>query len=81
MGPQALEVDGVRQDQIRVLGDALRRQEVADVTLGHVANPLVDLIPHFNRIRLEIGLDQLIAEEVQHAFAQLLLVRHPESVR
>lgn len=80
LGPQTLEVDRVRQNQIRILGDAAGRQEFTDVTLRHVADPIVDATPHLGGIRTEIGHLQLIVEEIEHAFAQLPGIRDPKSV-
>lgn len=62
MGPQALKVDRVCQNQISVLADAVRRQEIANVSFRHIADPIVDLISHLGGIRMEIGHLQLITE-------------------
>lgn len=80
LGPQAFKINRVRQNQIRVLGDAAGRQEVTDVAFRYVADPIVDAIPHLGRIRTEIGHLQLIAEKVEHAFAQLPGIRDPKFV-
>lgn len=80
LGPKTLEVDRVRQNQVGVLRDAVNRQKVTDVTLGHVTDPIVDASPHLGGIRMEIGHLQLIVEEIEHALAQLLGVRDPKSV-
>lgn len=55
LGPQAFKINRVRQNQIRILGDAAGRQEITDMALRYVTDPIVNAIPHFARIRTEIG--------------------------
>lgn len=80
LGPLALEVDRVRQNEIGVRGDRARRQEIANVAPRHVADPVVDVSLHVGGIRAEINHFQLVAEEIEHAIAQLPGVRDPELV-
>lgn len=81
MRPQSLEVHRIYQNEIRVLGDAAGWYKIAYVTLRHVTDPIVDFSAHRFRIRLEVGLLQLIAEEVEHTIAQFPVIRYPQSVR
>jgi len=69
VGPQTLEINGVYEDQVGVLADTVGWQEITNVALRHVADPSIDVISHFCRVRLEIGHLQLIVEEVEHTLA------------
>lgn len=80
MGPQALEVDRVYQNQVSIFRNAGRRQEVANVAFRHIADPIIDLIPHLLGICMEVGHLQLIPEDIEHAVAQLLGIRDPKSI-
>lgn len=51
-----------------------------NVALRYVADPVVDVSLHVGGIRAEIGHLQLVAEEIEHALAQLSGVRDPELV-
>lgn len=80
MGPQALKVDRVYQNEVSIFHDAVRRQEIANMTFRHIADPIVDLIFHPVGICAEIGYLQLIPEEIEYTFAQLLGVCNPKSI-
>jgi hypothetical protein len=69
VGPQTLEINGVYQNQVGLLVNTVGWQEITNVTLRHVADPFIDVILHFCRIRSEIGHLQLIMEEIEHTFA------------
>lgn len=77
IGPETLKVDCICQNQVGVL--AVRRQEIADVAFGHIADPIIDLVPHCAGICIEIGYLQLIAEQIEHTLAHLRGVCNPKS--
>lgn len=80
MGPQALKVHRVYQNQVGTFRNAARRQEIANVAFRHVAHPIIDLVSHLLGICPEISRLQLIPEEIEYALAQLLGIRDPKSI-
>jgi len=80
MGPQALKVNRIHQNQVSIFHDAVGWQEIANMIFRHVADPIIDLISHLAGIGTEIGYLQLIPEEIKHTFAQLLGACNPKSI-
>lgn len=60
--PKTFEVYRVSQHQISVCCDTIRGKKIPNVTFGHVADPIVNLIADSIRIGFEIDLFQLIAK-------------------
>lgn len=80
MGPQALKVDRVYQNQVSIFHNAAWRQEIANMAFCHIADPIVDLISHLGGVCTEISYLQLIPKEIEHTFAQPYGICNPKSV-
>src|SRR2546422_87229 len=61
LGPEALEVDGVAEDEPRIRADASLREEIADLAVRPLLHPGVDGVPRRFRIAVEVGLLRISA--------------------
>lgn len=78
--PESLEVDSVRENEGGRRGDSVVGNEVLYLSFRRVTDPLVDSIARRLGVGPEVGFLELVAEEIEHALPDLLLLAYPQPV-